>query len=126
MRFGTYFDRKKKGVPFREDKEQPMPTPAQRRGLTLKSLAVIVLLNVGVSATTMYVYDRWFALKVATFDIKGYLAGQKKLFYQGKITEEEMFEGLDRVDATLRKEPSNTVIFNGEAVIRNAKPIVIP
>ena len=90
-------------------------------GFTFKSFLLIVLVNIIMSSASLYVYDRYFAQKVVAFDIKGYIAEQKRLFYKGKITEDELLGGLDKVDAFLTKESKNTLILNGEAVIKNAK-----
>jgi hypothetical protein len=81
----------------------------------------MLLLNIMVSATTVFVYDHYFAQKIAVFDRNGYRDNQKKLFFAGKITEEELFLSLDRVEEALRKESGNTIILNAEAVIRNGK-----
>ncbi len=95
--------------------------PASRLGLSFRSVLIVLLLNVLVSSVSVYVYDRFFSLKVVAFDVRGYMAGQKKLFYEGKITEEELLGGLDRLDAILKQENKNTLILNGDAVIKNAK-----
>lgn len=102
-----------------EDSPEYKATP--RTGLTFKSFFLVVLVNIIMSSASLYVYDRYFAQKVVAFDIKGYIAEQKKLFYKGKITEDELLSGLDKVDAFLMKESKNTLILNGEAVIKNAK-----
>ena len=111
-----------------EDRVEYKAAPA--RGLTFKSLIVVILLNVIVSAASLYVYNRWFAprvaLKIKVFDLKGYLASQKKLFYEGKITEDDLYSGLDRVDAVLKSQSPNTIILNSEAVLGNAETISIP
>jgi hypothetical protein len=81
----------------------------------------LLMLNVLVSTTTVYVYDRYFVQKVVAFDIRGYMADQKKLFYAGRITEDELLKSLDKLDDFLRLESRNTLILNGDAVIKNAK-----
>jgi hypothetical protein len=89
--------------------------------VAFKTGLFLLVLNLFVSAATVCVYDRYFAQKVVAFDIRGYMADQKKLFYAGKITEEELLKSLDRLDDFLRFESGNTLILNGDAVIKNAK-----
>ncbi len=95
----------------------------KRPGLTLKSLMLILLLNILISFVSISVYDRFFSQKVMAFDISGYMAEQKRLFFSGKITEEELLRTLDRVDERLRQESKRTLILNGSAVIKNGKYI---
>jgi hypothetical protein len=92
-----------------------------RKKAAFKTVLFLLLLNVLVSMTTIYVYDRSFAQKVVAFDIRGYMADQKKLFYAGKITEDELLKSLDTLDDFLRRESRNTLILNGDAVVKNAK-----
>jgi hypothetical protein len=95
----------------------------KRPGLTFQSLMLILLLNFLVSIVSISVYDRFFSQKVMAFDIGGYMAEQKRLFFAGKITEEELLRTLDRVDERLRQESKRTLILNGSAVIKNGKYI---
>ena len=95
----------------------------KRPGLTFKSVMWIILLNLFVSIASICVYDRFFSQKVMAFDISGYMAEQKRLFFAGKITEEELLKSLDRVDERLRQESKNTLILNGNAIIKNGQYI---
>ena len=95
----------------------------KRPGLTFKSILLILLLNFLISIALISVYDRFFSQKVMAFDISGYMAEQKRLFFAGKITEEELLRTLDRVDERLRQESKRTLILNGSAVIKNGKYI---
>ena len=95
----------------------------KRPGLTFKSVLLILLLNILMTIASISVYDRFFSQKVMAFDISGYMAEQKRLFFAGKITEEELLRTLDRVDERLRQESKRTLILNGSAVIKNGKYI---
>jgi hypothetical protein len=95
----------------------------KRSGLTFKSVMLIILLNLLVSIASICVYDRLFSQKVMAFDISGYMAEQKRLFFAGKITEEELLKSLDRVDQRLRQESKKTLILNGNSIIKNGQYI---
>ena len=95
----------------------------KRPGLTFNGVMWIILLNLFMSTASICVYDRFFSQKVMAFDISGYMAEQKRLFFAGKITEEELLRTLDRVDERLRQESKRTLILNGSAVIKNGKYI---
>lgn len=92
-------------------------------GLTFKNVMLFIILNLLVSIASIFVYDHFFSQKVMAFDISGYMAEQKRLFFAGKITEEELLKSLDRVDERLRQESKKTLILNGNAVIKNGKYI---
>jgi len=95
----------------------------KRPGLTFKNVMMILLLNILMTIASISVYDHFFSQKVMAFDISGYMAEQKRLFFAGKITEEELLRTLDRVDERLRQESKRTLILNGSAVIKNGKYI---
>lgn len=100
-----------------EDNQEKRPM------LTFNGVMLIILLNLLMSIASICVYDRFFSQKVMAFDISGYMAEQKRLFFAGKITEEELLRTLDRVDERLRQESKRTLILNGSAVIKNGKYI---
>ena len=87
----------------------------------IKAMIVILLINAVVSTATVYVYDRYFALKIKAFDMRGFMARQKTEFYGGKITEDELLGSLNRLDDMLKKEKKNTVILNSDAVMKNGQ-----
>jgi hypothetical protein len=94
-----------------------------RTSVSFRSGIYILMLNVIISASALFVYDRFFAQKIVVFDRNGYREQQKRLFFAGKISESELFLSLDRVDEIMGREYGNTVILNAEAVIRNARQI---
>jgi hypothetical protein len=105
-----------------EDSPEYKATPKSKKW---RFLLLMVLVNVLVSTGSVYVYDRYFAVHVVAFDITGYVMNQKKAFFKKEITEDELYKSLDRVDFLLNsyveKRGKNTLILNGNAVIKNAK-----
>jgi len=95
--------------------------PVYTKKIDYKTVLVLLVLNILVSVATVLIYDRYVAQKIVAFDIRGYMTSQKKLFYAGKIGEDELLKSLDRLDGLLRDENKNTLILNGDAVIKNAK-----
>ena len=93
----------------------------KKRPSYFKPLFYSFLISLTVAALSIFIYDRYFALKVVAFDISGFVSQQKKQFYAGKITEAERLRSLDRVDAARDIQNKSTLILNGNAVIRNAK-----
>lgn len=100
--------------------EEMMEDSGKKRGILFR-IGICMLLNIMVSAAALFVYDQYFAQKIVAFDRNGYREEQKRLYFSGKITEQELFQSLDRVDEIMRQESGNTIILNAEAVIRNAR-----
>ena len=99
--------------------------PEPRRGpwkITFPWLMAF-LISVVISASTILIYDRYFATRIAAVDIKGFIAAQRDLYVQGKISEEQLRQNIEALDRTIENIPVNVVVIMGDAVVRNAKVI---
>ncbi len=88
-------------------------------------LIILFVLNIAVSIISLYVYDQYFARKVAVIDIRGYMMDRKNLFLSGKLSEKEFTASVDNIEKTLQKTNKRTVVLLGDAVVRNAEKIHI-
>ncbi len=95
------------------------------RGYSLRVIALCLCMNSVLSVLTVFIYDRYFAEKVAVVDIRGYLMDRKNMFLTGRITEKEFAESVDNIEKALRKTDKRTVVLMGDAVVRNAEKINI-
>lgn len=83
-------------------------------------------LSFASSFGSVAVYDAFFAQKIAVLDMQGFLAGQKKLLAEGKITGDELIKSLDRVEVAINKAPKNTMVILKDVVLRNAASEIVP
>ena len=81
----------------------------------------VLLIALVVAGITLFAYDRWFALRVVAFDLKGYLRTQKALLANGEITEAQWQQGLDRLEQVFREQPPNRTILLKEVVLKNGR-----
>ncbi|MBU0665275.1 MAG: hypothetical protein KJ990_12120 [Proteobacteria bacterium] len=97
-----------------EKKTEPKTTPGY-----LEIIVITILIVLGA----IWGYDHFFAQKVLTFDLKGYLREQTALIKAGEMTEEQFKSKLDRIEAILNAEKSNHVILLKDVVVRNGDEI---
>ena len=81
----------------------------------------VLLIALAVTCITLFAYDRWFALRVVAFDLKGYLRTQKALLANGEITEAQWQQGLDRLEQVFREQSPNRTILLKEVVLKNGR-----
>jgi len=82
-----------------------------------------LLVSVASAASSVYVYDRYYALKFVAVDIKGYLAEQRDLYIAHKIDDEQLKQALDKLGAAVDRIPKNRVVVMADAVIRNVEVV---
>lgn len=87
------------------------------------SWLITVVISILCSVLSIFVYDRFFAQKVVAFDMKGFIAEQRDLYFAGKLTDEQFRANLDNIEAMIKKVPRRNVVLMGDAVIRNADVI---
>jgi len=86
----------------------------------------VFLIAAVVTFTAVSGYDLFLARKVKTFDLQGYLRGQKALLQAGEITDEQLQANLDRIERMLDAENSNHVVVLKDVVLRNGDEISAP
>jgi len=83
----------------------------------------IVTINALITLGILLLYHVKFAPpSVSIVDLKGYLANLQSLYLQGKITQEEAKEKLDKAIDIIQREAKNAVVFSSDVVFgRNNK-----
>ena len=77
-----------------------------------------VFLSVAAMTGILAAYDNYFAQKIVALDVKGYIAGQRDLYLNGKITDAELKESFDRLEKVKERVPKNRVIILGDVLVR--------
>jgi len=86
-------------------------------------IGACLVVSLGASLATIAGYDRWYAQKVVSVDIKGYISQQRDNYLAGKLSDEELRKSFDRLEAVITAIPKNRVIIMGDAVVRNAETV---
>jgi hypothetical protein len=111
-------------------------TPGEEKALTAKAPGAetpkttpgyleIIVITILIVGGAIWGYDQFFAQKILTFDLKGYLHEQTALIKAGEMTEEQFKSNLDRTEALLNAEAekSRHVILLKDVVMRNGNEI---
>lgn len=80
---------------------------------------ISLIVSLTVAAGTVYVYDQHFAQKVVAVDLKGFLQQQKDDYLDGKITEEDVDQRMDELEAFVDQIPKHYSVILGDVVVRN-------
>lgn len=98
-------------------------TVVAKSGVSFKLIALIVLLNIAVTVAVVVGYDHFFAQKIYVLDTQEYARNQRALYIDGKISEKDFMESVDRLKAAINGLKPNQVLFinNDKAVIKNGK-----
>jgi hypothetical protein len=91
--------------------------------LTKKTLMFLIALNLFITGGMIYTYDKFFAQKIVSLDVKGYLKEQRDLFVARKIDEEQFRRNLDALEEVVKSTPRNKVIIMGDAVVGHAETV---
>ena len=91
-------------------------------------LFTVILVSLLSSAGSVYLYHRFFAIRLASFDLPGYLKGvQTEAAKAGPAQEKEMGEKIQKsmtaVEKLLTSQTKNTVILSGEVILGDSKPV---
>ena len=92
----------------------------KQKGINPVSVIIICLI---VSILVVYAYDRFFAQKIVTFDLKGFIKEQKELYMKGEIDDAQFKRNVDRVEALLNTVPRNRVVIMGDVVLKGAEKL---
>jgi len=75
-----------------------------------------------VVLVTLFGYDKFYAQKIKTFDLQGFVHAQKELLLNGEITQKQFGKNLDGLEAKLQQilaENHNIIILLNDTVIKD-------
>lgn len=85
--------------------------------MKLKEIIKIILISSVVSICSILVYDKFFATKIVTFDLKGYIAVLRELYLTKQIDEAELKKRIDRIEEVVTKTPKRKVIITSDVIL---------
>lgn len=106
----------------RESMVEPKEKPPQFVTAGVMYQAVIFV-SLAVSLLSCFLYDHFLAMKIAVFDLPGYLVRLKADMASGKMTEAQMKQSLDEADRLVNSVPSNIVVISGDVLLGQAKRV---
>ena len=84
-----------------------------------------IMIALVIVLVTLFGYDKLYAPKIRTFDLQGFVQGQKKLLLSGEITQKQFSNNLTELDAKLQEilkksRNRNQIVLMKGAVIKDA------
>lgn len=89
----------------------------------IKILALSMSISVMVSIGTIYLYDAYYAQKVAVFDLASYLDKQKTEFLSGRTDEEKLRKGFALIKERIDALGDNRIVLSKDMVLSGGKDI---
>ena len=86
------------------------------------SLGCALVVTIGA----VWFYHSFFAPRIVTIDLQGYLNQQRTLVAEGKLTQEEWRNQLDAFDRQLASLPANHIVLQKGVVLRNGEELALP
>lgn len=100
------------------------PAAAPSRTPSWFGIAILcVLVSVASSIATIAAYDSWYAQKLVSIDIKGYITEQRDKYIAGKLTDDELKRSFDRLEQVVTAIPKNKAVLMGDLVVRNVEVV---
>ena len=90
------------------------------------SWLTVVIISLIISILSVISYDRFLAQKIISVDMKGYIAKQRDLYLEGKLTDEQFRTNIDRLEEAIKGIPANRVAIMGDVILRNAEQKQLP
>ncbi|MEM3580407.1 MAG: hypothetical protein QXQ64_03985 [Candidatus Bathyarchaeia archaeon] len=85
--------------------------------MRIKELFKIVLISLIISACSIFVYDKFFATKIVTFDLQGYIATLRQLYLTKQLDDTELRKRIDRIEEIVMNTPRRKVIITSDVIL---------
>jgi len=98
---------------------EPKTPPKTKLGMNI----VLTMLAVSLLCSTMSVaaYDRFFAQKIVTINLRDFIEHQRDLYLAGKLTHDQVKQNLDGLIASVKKAPKNKIIILEDVVANSTE-----
>ena len=85
--------------------------------IKFKHFVLVVLISLIVNIAGLYIYDKFFAQKIVTFDLKGYIEALRILYVNGKIDDNEVKRRIDYLEEIVNSTPKRKVIITSDVIL---------
>lgn len=83
----------------------------------------VIFVSLAISVLSLVIYDRYFTIKLATFDLLGYSKLLEEARAANKITNDEADKMLKTVRQQIDALPPKYVVISGDAILGNAPKV---
>ncbi len=93
------------------------------REFNLRLIILIIVISFIVSFLSIFIYDRFFALKVTVVDLRGFVEQVRILYSEGKLSEQDVSRLFDALKAKIDSLPDNHIVISSEVVLKKPKRV---
>ncbi len=86
-------------------------------------IATMIAVSLLSSTVAVAVYDRFFAQKIVTINLRQYMENQRDLYLSGKLTADQVKQNLDGFIASVKAAPKNKVILLEDVVANSTEKL---
>lgn len=87
-----------------------------------QQVALSVALSVVFSVMSLFVYDKWYAQKLVSVDLKGYVKLMGYKYGNGEIDDVKLQQAYDKMGQLVDGIPSNKAAISADVALRNVEP----
>ncbi len=95
----------------------------QKAKVGMKMFLIILVVSLLCSTMAVAVYDRYFAQKVVTINLRAFMEHQRELYLAGKVTADQVKQNLDDLVASVKKAPKNKVVILEDVVANSTEKL---
>ena len=110
----------------------PAPAAAPQYVTTKQFFTTLVIVSLAVSALTVFVYDRFYSMRIASFDLPGHMLSVRNdlaaKVSTNQLTNEQAMDmygkDLDNVKKTIDSMPGNVLVISGDVVLGSPRRLI--
>lgn len=87
-----------------------------------QQVALSIALSVVFSVMSLIVYDKWYAQKLVSVDLKGYVKLMGYKYGNGEIDDVKLQQAYDKMGQLVDGIPSNKAAISADVALRNVEP----
>lgn len=104
-------------------KKEKSQSAEQPRALGWKQqVALSAALSVVFSVLSLFAYDKWYAQKLVSVDMKGYVKLMGYKYGSGEIDDMKLRQAYDKMGQLVDSIPSNRAAISADVALRNVEP----
>ena len=95
----------------------------QKAKVGIKTVLIMLVVSLLCSTMAVAAYDRFFAQKIVTINLRAFMEHQRELYLAGKLTADQVKQNLDGLIASVKKAPKNKIIILEDVVANSTEKL---
>jgi len=108
------------------EKEEQGRGEVKKQITFFKMIINIIIINIIFTLGSLFLYDKYKAIKIKTIDLQGFIQEQKQLYVLKRVTEDDIKKNLDMLEKKITQMPKNTVVITSDVILGKNVEIIKP